>query len=313
MTRVVAVGECMLELSRAGDGWRLGHAGDTFNTALYLARLGLDVAYLTALGRDPFSDEMLAGWAAEGLDTSLVLTDPERLPGIYAIRTDRFGERSFHYWRSEAAARRLFELPGIDAALGSAKGAGLLYLSGITLSLFDEPGRARLRALALDVRDNGGVVAFDPNYRARGWADAASAVAAIEAISPLVMIALPTFDDEVALHGDVSPEATVARWQARGAREVVVKLGPKGCLVAKEGNSFLVPSPAHIMAVDTTGAGDAFNAAYLGARRQGLDPVAAAGFANSLAGEVVKHPGAIIPRAAMLYPSVPAETNGDCA
>ena len=105
MARIVCIGEAMLELARRGDGWSLGYGGDTLNTAIHLARLGHDVAYLTALGGDPFSQDMKARWAAEGLDTSLVLTHPTRQAGLYAIDTDEAGERSFTYWRDASAAR----------------------------------------------------------------------------------------------------------------------------------------------------------------------------------------------------------------
>ena len=82
----------MLELTRDQDRWRLGYAGDTFNTALYLSRLGVPTGYLTALGSDPFSQEMLAAWRADGLDTSLVLISAARLPGLYAVRNDADGD-----------------------------------------------------------------------------------------------------------------------------------------------------------------------------------------------------------------------------
>ncbi len=298
--RVVAIGECMLELSAdAGGGWRLGYAGDTFNTALYLARLGIDVAYLTALGTDPFSTELLRDWQDEGVNTGLVLSDASRLPGLYAIRSDSFGERSFYYWREAAAARRLFDLPGIDAALATAEGAGLLYLSGITLSLYDPAERGRIVALAGTIHKGGGVVAFDPNYRPRGWASADLARAAIAEITPHVTIALPTFEDEVILHGDLDPQATLARWRALGASEIVVKLGSRGALVAIDESATLVPTPARVKPVDTTGAGDAFNAGYLAARLCGAALVDAARHGHRLAGQVVLHPGAIIPLTSM--------------
>ncbi len=143
--RVVAAGECMLELARQGELWRLGAAGDSFNTALYLQRLGAKVRYFPALGRDPFSEEMLHSWAREGLDTSLVLRDPERLPGLYAIRTDDQGERSFYYWRQNAAARQLFRQPGIDAMLQAAADCDLLYLTGVDLR--GQPLETRKQAL----------------------------------------------------------------------------------------------------------------------------------------------------------------------
>lgn len=305
---IVAVGECMLELRADGDRWRLGHGGDTFNTALYLARLGEDVAYLTALGDDPFSAAMRADWQAEGLGLDLVLTAPSRLPGLYAIRTDAAGERSFHYWREQAAVRDLFALPGCAAALDRAAGARLLYISGVTLALFDDAGRAALATLARRVRAHGGDVAFDPNYRPKIWPAPAAARQAVAAIAALVTIALPTFDDEAALHGDADPAATHARWRAAGARDIVVKLGPAGCMLD---DGRIVAPAAALAPIDTTGAGDSFNAGYLAARRRGASAAAAAAFANRLAGQVIATPGAILPRAAMPGGgATPAEWSG---
>ena len=74
MTRVASIGECMIELSHAGNGWLArSWGGDTLNTAVYLARLGVAVDYVTALGDDPLSDEMLQAWQVEGVGTGLVV------------------------------------------------------------------------------------------------------------------------------------------------------------------------------------------------------------------------------------------------
>ncbi len=289
----------MLELSRAQGGWRMAYGGDTYNTSLYLARLGVPTGYLTAVGSDPFSVEMLASWKAEGLNTSFVLIDTDGLPGLYAIRTDDAGERCFFYWREQAAVRRLFSLPGIEAAFASAAKARLLYLSGITLSLFDGHGVARVAELCAAVRENGGDVAFDPNYRARGWRCAAAACEAIDHIAPFVSIALPTYEDEALLRSDSDPRATIDRWLGFGAQEVAVKLGADGCVVANAEQRVHVPTFAKT-AIDTTGAGDAFNGGYLAARINGCVPHEAGTQGNNLAGEVVRHRGAIIPVEAML-------------
>ena len=89
MTRVACIGECMIELKQAEGGlYSRGYGGDTLNTAVYLARLGVEVDYITALGDDPMSDEMIAGWAAEGVGTSRVARLHGKLPGIYMIKTD---------------------------------------------------------------------------------------------------------------------------------------------------------------------------------------------------------------------------------
>lgn len=294
MSRIVAVGEVMLELSgREGTQWSLGAAGDTFNTAVHCARLGADVAYLTALGCDPFSDEMLARFRAENVATDLVLRDRERTPGLYAIRTDESGERSFHYWRSESAARALFEQPGIDAALQAAAKAGLLYLSGITLSLYDDAGRGRLVDLAAAVRRGGGRVAFDPNYRSAAWSSPEVAREAFARMAQEVDMVLPTFADERELFGDAQPRDTIRRWQALGVAEAALKLGAQGCMVAGPGGTEEVAPDIAVRPTDTTGAGDSFNAAYLVARRGGASRVLAARAGNALAARTITSPGAL--------------------
>jgi 2-dehydro-3-deoxygluconokinase len=298
--RIVAIGEGMLELSGDfGGAARLAYGGDTLNTAVYLARLGCAPAYLTALGLDPWSQDMRLAWEREGIRTHLVLTSPTRLPGLYAIRTDAAGERSFHYWRAQSAARELFGLPGLDAALAEAAGCDLLYLSGITLSLYEGADRERLFDLAGRVRAGGGQVAFDPNYRPRGWASPEAAREAFSRMARLATLALPTFDDEAALHGDADPLATARRWGEAGVGEVVVKRGGEGASVFVQGERHDVPAVRGVPVVDTTGAGDSFNGAYLAHRLRGARPAMAAGQANRLAAVVIGHPGAIVPREVM--------------
>lgn len=293
---IVSIGECMLELKGAvGGAARLAFGGDTFNTALYLARLRLAPCYLTALGADPFSEEMLAAWHAEGVRTHLVARLAGRLPGLYAIRTSAVGERSFYYWRTESAARALFESAACTSALEPAAEADLLYFSGITLSLFPPAGRALLRDVAARVRRRGGEVAFDPNYRPACWKSAGDARAAIAEIAPLVSIALPTLEDERMLWGDDTPQAAAARWREFGAREQVVKVGADGALAVSATAETLVPASPPRSIVDTTGAGDAFNAGYLGMRLRGGSQLEAARLAHALAAIVIEHPGAIVP------------------
>jgi 2-dehydro-3-deoxygluconokinase len=278
----------------------MGFAGDTANVAIYAARAGVDVAYLSAVGADPYSAELRAFLTAQGVDGNLMLTHPDRVPGLYAIRTDAGGERSFTYWREQSAARDFFALPGAAEALAEAGRARMLYLSGITLSLFDEAGRAEVAALAEAVRAGGGEVVFDGNYRPRGWADPAIARAAFAAIAPHVSIALPTFEDEVALYDDSDPRASVERWHKTGAQIVVVKMGDAGALLSQAGAPpRVIPCPERKAALDTTGAGDSFNAAFLSALLVGAAPELAVCAGHRLAGEVVMHPGAIIPLEAM--------------
>lgn len=295
--RIVIIGEAMLELSRTPDGSaRLAHGGDTLNTAVYMARLGTAPAYLTALGTDPYSEDMLSSWNAEGINTTFVLRHPDRLPGLYAIETDAAGERSFHYWRNESAARDFFRLPGHTDAMDFAAEADWLYVSGITLSIFGADGRRALNALAERVRARGGQVVFDPNYRPAGWPSDADARDAMLSFCRHASIILPTIEDEDRMFGT----DTAAHWFGQGADLVVLKCGADGArLLDRGGRSCPIAVPHAVKATDSTGAGDSFNAAFMSGLIRGLDPEDAVLAGHRLAGEVVKHRGAIIPAAAM--------------
>ncbi len=295
MARIVCIGEAMVELARrAGGGWNLGYGGDTVNTAVHLARAGHDVAYMTALGTDPFSDDLVnRQWPGEGLDTSLVLRDPARGPGLYAITTDAQGERSFTYWRGESAARGLFELNPVDAAMRATQRVDCLAFSLISLAILPPAGRKHLLAMAALVRAHGGKVAFDGNYRARLWADAGEAVIARDAAIAVADIGLPTLEDETLLSGETDADQVASHWAGLGCAETVVKLGSRGCRLP---DGTLVAPPQVLAPVDTSGAGDAFNGGYLGARLRGAPLAAAAASGHRLAGWVVMRGGAIPPR-----------------
>jgi 2-dehydro-3-deoxygluconokinase len=298
-SRVVAVGEVMIELARGADGrFALSCGGDTFNTAVYLARAGVAVGYATALGDDVFSERILALATAENIATDLMLRVPARAPGLYLVETDESGERRFAYWRDAAPARDLFELPDWPRLAATLTKAKMIYFSGITLSLYSNIALGRFLATLELARSGGAQVAFDGNFRPKGWQGDLGRTRAvyIEALKR-VDIALPTYDDEAVLWGDPSPEATVDRLQAFGIGEIAVKNGPKGALVAGAGSCEFVPVDEVVTPLDTTAAGDSFNAAYLAARLAGTAPIAAASAGHRLAAEKLRHRGAIMPRA----------------
>jgi 2-dehydro-3-deoxygluconokinase len=297
--RVVCVGEAVIELSRGPDGaFTAACAGDTFNTAVYLARAGLSVGFASAVGDDPYSDSIVALALAEGLGTDLILRVPGRLPALSLIEPGRAGERLSRVWGEGAPARRLFELPDWMRVAQSLVAARLIYFSGITLSLYSNNGLGRLFAALEVARQQGAKVAFDGNFRPAGWQGnlARTRTVFMEALKR-VDIALPAFDDEAVLWGDPSPESTVARLQAFGVGEIVVKNGPNSALIATARGLEFVPVPEILVPVDATAAGDGFNAGYLAARLSGSEPGHAVSAAHRLAGSIISHAGALLPRA----------------
>lgn len=297
---IACIGECMIELNQIdlGNGnARLGFAGDTLNTAIYLARLGCDVAYITNLGTDALSTQMLQRFGAEALDCRLIGRHESRLPGIYAIETDPHGERSFRYWREASAARTLFS--GIGAGLADLAGFDVIYLSGITLAILPDDVRFALIAAAKGLKDAGRQVVFDTNYRPRLWPDDAAARTSFDAMWGATSLALPSHDDEEQLYPGLPPQQVIDRIAALGPAEIALKNGARGPMIRFDGKTVHTAMPEADKVVDTSGAGDSFNAGYLAARLRGVAPLQAAAAGHLLAMAVIGHHGAVIPRSAM--------------
>jgi 2-dehydro-3-deoxygluconokinase len=293
---IASIGECMIELSGADAGlWRLGFAGDTFNTLWALKALAGDdrpADYVSAFGDDPFSRDQSAFFAGNGIGTAASPTIAGARPGLYAI-TLSGAERSFTYWRADAAARRLADDPA--ALAKSLEDRALVYFSGITLAILEPAARAILLEAIGTARAAGALIAFDPNHRPRLWPDAGVARASIVAALACSDIALPTFPDEQALFGDPEAASTAARIAEHGVREVVVKNGNEPAVIRHRDAVETVEAVRVSSPVDTTGAGDSFNGAYLAARLAGTEPAAAARKAHGVAAAVIQVRGALAP------------------
>ncbi len=294
---IAFLGECMVEVRpMSRDLARLGYGGDTFNSAVYLRRAlddGTDIRFVTAIGDDPVSDALAASWADERIGMSHVRRVRGSKSGLYFVHTDAAGERSFTYYRSDSAARTLFEDESDVVATTS---ASLVFLSGITVSLMGEAALARLGDALEAVRARGGVVAFDTNYRPAAWGGQVERAAErITAVLAHVDVALPTFSDERLLFGDRTPQESIARLHALGVAEIALKVSRDGSIVSSAGQSTHVPPVPVVEVVDTTAAGDAFNGGYLAIRLRGGDPTTAAVAGNAWGALAVQHPGAIVP------------------
>lgn len=297
---IVSVGECMVEIAQAAepDRMQLGFGGDTLNTAIYLARLLGDrarVSYMTRLGDDAYSKHMMEAWRSEGIDTGQVEVVPGRVAGLYAIRLDDSGERSFTYWRKEAPARELFTQGDVADRIQTLSDADAVFFSGITLSIFPDEGRTSFLESLDSARRNGAMIVFDPNHRPVCWAAASEARQWYERAYRASTVAIAGLAEESEVFGDRSLEQTLSRLGAYGCSEVVVRDGVRSTAIRTQGETALVQPERAPIVRDTTAAGDSFNAGYMAGRIAGMTAKAAVELGHDIAAKVIQHPGAIIP------------------
>ncbi|WP_353412732.1 sugar kinase [Arenicella sp. 4NH20-0111] len=300
------LGECMLELSASSEQSRgsnipcqLSFGGDSLNTSVYLARLRAQVSYFSALGDDSLSRWMVQQWADEGVNCENVVFQKESVPGMYLIELDSSGERSFKYWRKNSPASQwLNDAPVRQRVFKRMHEYGYIYLSGISLAILPHATQAHVIDFLKQYRESGGQVVFDGNYRANLWPNRQSAVAAFDLAYGNCDIALSTLDDEMAVYEDKSANDVLTRLKSSGVSIAVVKMGENGCHYSSDGRIEEVPAQK-VGVVDTTSAGDSFNAGFLASYVEGAKLQACCEEGHRLAAKVIQHKGAIIPLESM--------------
>ncbi|MFU2077189.1 sugar kinase [Avibacterium endocarditidis] len=307
MKKIAIIGECMIELNGEpfGNMWQT-YGGDTLNTATYLSRVSspkdIEVHYISAMGADKLSQQMIQHWQQDQIHTDSVLIDPNRQAGLYLIQLDKFGERTFLYWRSESAARYLLQHPDYPQVQDKLAEMDMIYLSGISLAILPDADRYALIEQLKQLAAQGVKITFDSNYRPKLWESAAKTQEIYTALYPLVHLALVTFDDEQALWGDNDPAQSVQRLRELGVKNIVLKQGKEGALFCDEqGNQQNVATTPVTNVVDTTSAGDAFNAGFLNGYLRDKLPQQCCQQGNQVAGIVIQHKGAIIDKNATAH------------
>ncbi|PTP56224.1 sugar kinase [Vibrio splendidus] len=311
MSHIAIIGECMIELNGAPFGtMQQTYGGDTLNAAVYLNRSAtshssstntprIRTSYITALGADSISQEMLKRWQDEGLSTDLVLIDEQRSPGLYLIQLDDVGERTFLYWRNDSAARYMVQHPDFDKITAQLYDVDMVFLSGISLAILPHSDQLKLLTIIQGLRERGVAIAFDSNYRPRLWDSQDATKEAYQLAYQATDIALVTFDDEQLLWQDAHPQDTIRRLHSLGVKTVVVKLGAEGCLISEnpENEPVKIKTTPVETVVDSTSAGDSFNGGFLSCYLAGGSVSEACQQGNALARLVIQHHGAIIPKA----------------
>lgn len=288
---LIALGECMIELwSEEPDSrtFRRSIGGDTLNVVAAASRAGLPSAYLTALGDDPLGVATLADIGDLGVDISRAVVRQNARTGLYLVKVDEHGDRSFSYYREGSAASTMGP---DDIDLGWLLHAQMLHVSGISQAI-SASMRAAVLCAARAMRRAKKRVSFDVNFRPRLWGHPEMAISAIRELMPVDVFACSTADLELLSPGS-HPEDAAARALAGGAEVCVISAGARGAYIATCGHAGWVPAPLVPVVRDTTAAGDFMLGAFLAGLLRGSEPAEAARLANVVAAFTIQRPGSV--------------------
>lgn len=298
MVNVVVMGECMLELSKVdGDLYRKSYAGDVYNTAVYLKRLAgsnVNIEFLTGVGTSTHCGLMLENFTSQGIGCDWVQIIQDKSIGSYIIDVDTNGERAFSYWRGQSAAKHMFDKLSDSDIQALANTTDVFYFSGISLAILTPSGRQQLGRLLEQLKFLGKQIVFDTNFRPALWGSIAEAKNEFERALQLSDLVFAGVEDLALLEKIETPQQLKARLATYDIPEIIIKDGAKEVVAITSQGEQTIPVQPVSKVVDTTSAGDSFNAGYLFGRHDGQSIERSIQLANAVAGFVIQHQGAIV-------------------
>lgn len=252
---------------RAASG-SLNVGGEAVNEAMAAAKLGLKTGILCSLGKDAAGDMIVSALERCGVDTGLILRDAGHPTPVTTMFVHEDGTRKSI---TNGAHRYNFHPERHTDRLA---GAGALILGSLFRAPFDDP--EIIHAVLTAAKAEGQLVFADtklPNFHFLTLEDLRDSL-------PLIDYITPNEDEARYYSGKEKPEDMAEVFLARGVKNVVIKLGGKGCLLKNAGESLFLPA-CRIQAVDATGAGDNFAAGFASEILRGASDAEALRFANA--------------------------------
>lgn len=282
---IVAIGECMVEFAELENGLYLqSYAGDTLNTLFYASRLGLRTGYVSGIGDDPYSQGIIEALDRDGIERIHVKQVKGSSNGTYFV-LDNQGRKDYHFLRKYSAATRMLEVLEVKDLAEYINSSCWLHLSLTSIGI--QQDKEQFFDLLGSIE--GVNISFDANYRASVWRDAEDARIYYERMLPLATVLFVTDTDHQALYGETDFVDAIKRYQSFGVPRFAYRMGEKGSVLF-DGKATMIPiCEANVL--DTTGAGDSFNAGFLYSLRNGRSFAECGKFATACAATAIEERG----------------------
>ncbi|KFC00300.1 fructokinase [Trabulsiella guamensis ATCC 49490] len=283
MSKVFTIGEILVEIMASQTGQSFDRPGvwhgpyPSGAPAIFIdqvTRFGVPCGIISCVGKDGFGDINVNRLAADGVDIRGISVLPLETTGSAFVTYHESGDRDFIFNIKNAACGKL-SARHVDERL--LKDCTHFHIMGSSLFSFHMVDAVK-KAVTL-VKQNGGVISFDPNIR-KEMLDIPEMRDALHFVLELTDIYMPSEGEVLLLSSHGTSERAIAGFLEDGVKEVIVKRGSKGASFWSATEQFHIGGYP-VQEIDPTGAGDCFGGAYVACRQLGYSTRQALQYANA--------------------------------
>jgi 2-dehydro-3-deoxygluconokinase len=292
MYDILGIGEALIEFAEVQPSiYKQSFAGDVINTLFYSSRLGLRTSFFSSFGKDIYTNDLLKFFENVGIDYSACQVLQSKNNGLYIIRTAKNGEPEFTFFRENSAARDTLLHSDQKKISSKIEESKVVLFSGIVLAVFHD---IESFVQLLSKKRRGTIVYFDVNVRLSLWKDVAILRDWIRRLAGLVDIISLSVSDDEKIFGTRSKKEILDWYLGKGYSKIILRDGVNDVVLHFDGKQHEVPVNVVSNIIDTTGAGDAFNAAFMYGFLSGKSPDESALLGNKAASQVLGYNGGIV-------------------
>ena len=290
---VCSIGEAMIEISNVKNNlYNQSFAGDTLNFCNYLDKKKLNAFFLSAIGKSEINQSLLDFIKSKNISTKYIKQINQFEVGLYLIKNKDNGEKQFFYWRDESAAKQYFNNIDFINLYKELKNFDYIYFSGITLSIIHVSKLNNFIKLLKLLKSKKIKIVFDFNIRPTRW-NKKNLNNFFDSVLKFVDICFLSGEDMSYWknkNGIKSYEQIVRKYKIKHS---IFRKNAKFTYVFLNKNKYVFKNKLLKKVVDTSGAGDGFNAAYLSNFIANNDPILALKAGSTLGSKIVMKKGAI--------------------
>ena len=291
---VCSIGEAMIEISNIKNSlYNQSFAGDTLNFCNYLDKKKLNAFFLSAIGKSEINQSLLNFVKSKNISTKYIKQINQFEIGLYLIKNKDNGEKQFFYWRDESAAKQYFNNIDFLNLYKELKNFDYIYFSGITLSIIHISKLNNFIKLLKLLKSKKIKIVFDFNIRPSRW-NKKNLNIFLDSVLKFVDICFLSGEDMnywKNKNNIKSYEQIVRKYKLKHS---IFRKNAKFTYVFLNKTRYVFKNKLLKRVVDTSGAGDGFNAAYLSNFIVNNDPVLALKAGSSLGSKIVMKKGAIV-------------------